>query len=461
MDTVAIPTPETMHRGAKLFMDRGQAADYAEAIGVLRGYRMTIVVGDDAASSEAIQVALLTAVNVARRSMLGGVEVVGCPEAVAHTPLAGGRNLREAVIDWGGCLVEAMDALVPSLLIGDADVPSDRCLCLRVTWQGWAGGVAPVASGVRLDEDGNMHVAAALAATIGVGEVFQMLAGDCPYAGRRTAGVSLWAPMQTWTDVSSRGPDVGWLPSRLWVIGLGNLGQANLWCLGALPYADTGEVRLVLQDDDLVQVSNDSTSLLSRLESVGKQKARVMAAWAEAIGFSTRLEERRFGSWTQRSDFADDPAAALCGVDNAETRMALEDAGFAIVVEAGLGAGPQAYRDLAVHCFPGRRSARDTWARVGTQPATLDASSLPAYRAVETAGVDSCGILQLASRTVGVPFVGLTAAALAIGELLRRIHGGPRFDALATTLSSLEDIEGVPCLTEEPWLHGCVPTRRL
>ncbi len=38
--------------------------------------------------------------------------------------------------------------------------------------------------------------------------------------------------------------------------------------------------------------------------------------------------------------------------------------------------------------------------------------------------MDECGLTQLASRTVGVPFVGLIAAALAIAELLRRLHGG-------------------------------------
>nr|WP_294560213.1 hypothetical protein [uncultured Rhodopila sp.] len=72
-----------------------------------------------------------------------------------------------------------------------------------------------------------------------------------------------------------------------------------------------------------------------------------MAAWAQTIGFTIRLEERRFGQWTQRSDFADDPMVALCGVDNAEARMVLEEAKFPLVVEAGLGAGPQGYRDWA------------------------------------------------------------------------------------------------------------------
>lgn len=459
MDASDFPTPETMHRGAKLFMDRGQVANYSDALGILHGFRVGIAVGADVAFSEAAQVALLTAVNAARRSFLGGIDVAGCPDVSAKTPLAAGTGLRRAIEMLGGRLVGAVDPTAPVLLLGNVDAPASCRSALRVTWQGWSGGVVPSASGIRLDETGNMHTAAVLAAAIAVGEVFQKLAGDCAYAGRRNAGLSLWAPTHPWTDSSSWGPEVLWLPSRLWLIGLGNLGQAYLWCLGALPYTSPEEVRLVLQDDDEIQASNDSTSMLSRSELIGQLKTRAMASWAEAIGFTTRLEERRFGQWTQRSDLADDPAVALCGVDNAEARMVLENAKFPLVVEAGLGAGPQGYRDWAVHCFPGDRLARDIWSRVASQPATGDPSLLPAYQAAQAAGLDSCGVVRLASRTVGVPFVGLTAAAMVTGELLRRIHGGQSFDALAATMTSLDDLECVPAQASQPWMHGYASAR--
>jgi len=459
MGTFDTLSPETMHRGAKLFMDRGQVSTYSDALGMLQGFRISIAVGHDVASSEAAQVALLTAVNAARRSMLGGVDVAGCPDVPVQTRLAPATELRRAIEILGGRLVGAVDPTAPVLLLGDVDAPASCGSALRMTWQGWSGGVVPAASGIRLDETGNMHIAAVLAASIAVGEVFQRLAGDCAYAGRRSAGLSLWTPSHPWTAPSSWGPYASWLPSRLWLIGLGNLGQAYLWCLGALPYASREDVRLVLQDDDEIQTSNDSTSMLSHPRLIGHLKTRAMAVWAETIGFTTRLEERRFGQWTQRSDFADDPMVALCGVDNAEARMVLEEAKFPLVVEAGLGAGPQGYRDWAVHCFPGARFARDIWGRVASQSATEDLSSLPAYQAAQTAGLDPCGVLRLASRTVGVPFVGITAAAMVIGELLRRIHGGQSFDALAATMASLDDLECVPALVSRPWMYGCAIAR--
>src|SRR3546814_579691 len=112
-----------------------------------------------------------------------------------------------------------------------------------------------------------------------------------PAAGRRAVGLSLWRP----------GPEVDWLqsdeseraltylPSRLWLIGLGHLGQAYLWGLGLLPYRNPAEVTLILQDIDVVTDSTESTSILSDSTIVGKKKTRAMAAWAERHGFATSI----------------------------------------------------------------------------------------------------------------------------------------------------------------------------
>jgi hypothetical protein len=73
---------------------------------------------------------------------------------------------------------------------------------------------------------------------------------------------------------------------------------------------------------------------LSFVRDVGHRKARKIGAWLDARGVDTYLLE---STWTTRT--ADDPAVALCGVDNPIARAALEHPGFGLVVEAGLGAG--------------------------------------------------------------------------------------------------------------------------
>jgi len=64
----------------------------------------------------------------------------------------------------------------------------------------------------------------------------------------------------------------GFLPGALWMIGMGNLGQAYLWALGSLPYADPGSVSLVLQDYDRITEENWATSVLVKEETYGALK---------------------------------------------------------------------------------------------------------------------------------------------------------------------------------------------
>ena len=105
-----------------------------------------------------------------------------------------------------------------------------------------------------------------------------------------------WNPAADWLADDASEPALAWLPSQLWLIGLGNLGQAFAWALATLPYADTKEVKLVLQDDDRLATSNDSTSLLSFIKDVGQRKARTIGAWLDARGFDTVCIENRFGT---------------------------------------------------------------------------------------------------------------------------------------------------------------------
>jgi hypothetical protein len=227
-------------------------------------------------------------------------------------------------------------------------------------------------------------------------------------------------------------------PPALWLIGLGNLGQAYAWLLGCLPYAVDAASLMVLQDFDCISSSNESTSLLSHPYNVGRKKTRAVAEWLEARGFNTIIEERRFGPSIQRN--RDEPGAALCGVDNALARLSLEKAGFGLIVEAGLGAGAQGFRKLSVHTFPATRSAEETWSKRTAAP---DVRDMPAYQALRRSGMDQCGLIQLASRTIAVPFVGLTAACLVVAELLRRLNGGRAIEVASVDLLAPNDAEVV------------------
>jgi hypothetical protein len=445
----------TLHRAAKYFMDSGKAATHDAAMDLLEHFGLTIHAGAEIAHSADHQAALLTLVNAARRTLLGGVEIAGLQDAPSLTPLAPDRMLSVGVREVGGRIVPKPRNDWPSAVIGNADIAPTEAPCWRITWEGWRGGVIPVRHGGPLAETGAMALAPVLAAAVCAGEAFAYHAGDHPMAGRRAAGLSLWRPGADWRAADRGEPSLAYLPSKLWLIGLGNLGQAFAWLLACLPYEDHARVQLLLQDFDRLAPSNDSTSLLSFLRDVGRCKTRVVAEWLDERGFDTLVEERRFGPWISRAP--DEPSVAFCGVDNALARAALEKPEFDFVVEAGLGAGPQAFRNFSMHTFPASRSAEQLWSR---QVAAADDSfeDRPAYQALRHDGMDQCGLAHLASRTVGVPFVGLIAAALAVSELLRRLHGGTTLELASGSAAALQDIEAIST-PARPFMGGYVGTR--
>jgi hypothetical protein len=220
----------------------------------------------------------------------------------------------------------------------------------------------------------------------------------------------------------------------LWLIGLGHLGQAYLWGLGLLPYQDPADVALILQDIDVITESTDSTSILTAAGMVGERKTRAMAAWAERRGFTTSLQERMFAADFKRQ--ADEPAVALCGLDNGAGRRALDQVGFDLIVEAGLGRGHRDFRTMRLHVLPGRRAAADIW-KQGREGEKIE--DRPAYAKLVADGVlDRCGMTLLAGKAVGAPFVGSIAATLALSEVLRLLHGGPVHQLIDVDILSLD-----------------------
>lgn len=425
---------DRLNRLVKLAMDTGEAASVEEAQKLFAGYRLAVAAGPDVGHSPTQQVALLTIVNAGRRSLLGGIEVEGIAGMKLLVPIPPYRTLEEAVVGQGGRVVRTVSPGAPLVVIGDVPERTGHRFAIRATFDGWAAGIVPLAqSNMRLDERRDFTLGGVLAGALAVSEAFHFLRGNQPSAGRREVGLSLWRPELHWRDSAASGPVIDRLPASLWLIGLGNLGQAYLWTIGMLPYSAPEDVKLVLQDFDVLVPSNDSTSLLTNRELFGIPKTRAMADWAEQRKFRTLIIERRFGPDFRVS--GDEPALALCGVDNALARSALEDVGFARVIEAGLGGGTGDFLGFRTHVFPGTREARNVW-----KPSNEDNDSridLPAYKKLATAGLDRCGLTQLAGRTVGAPFVGAVAAAIVIGEVLRLANGAHGYDLVDGHLRDL------------------------
>ncbi len=428
-----------LHRTIKLALDTGEASSVEDAVRLFEGYRLLLEVGPDVAYSPTLQAALLTAVNTGRRCFLGGVQVVGDLDVALRVPWRRCCTLADAIIDLQGKLAATVDPTLPRIAFGNIRNPAGGSpFAVRATFEGWAGGVIPLEESHRLPEQQEFTPSGVLAGALSVSEAFQFVRRSNAQAGRRAVGLSLWRPEEgiSWQEQSAYGPQLRILPSRLWVIGLGHLGQAYLWTLGLLPFAQPEEVQLVLQDFDALVPANDSTSLLTKRAVLGQKKTRAMANWCEERGFQTAIYESRFRDNFQVDD--DDPGIALCGIDNTLGRAALEEVGFRRVIEAGLGRGTEEYLAFQVHTFPAGRSARDRWGGFTEGGAAETTHHLPAYQSLAAAGLDQCGLTTLAGRSVGASFVGAATATIVIAELLRTVMGEHRYEVIDGTLRSLK-----------------------
>jgi hypothetical protein len=440
-DPPPVPTADNLSRVVKIAVDSGEVQSIEDAYDLFRTYRVGVRVGPNVRGSAAHQAALLTIVNAGRRALLGGVFVEGMLDVPLAVPVPSCRSLADAVRTFGGQIDAALPADIPTLNVGDAEPqPQAHPVELSLIFSDWRGGVAP-RDEAPFQTDHAIVPAAVLAGALAVSEVFQHLRGN-PMAGRRKLGMSLWEPESLNWESAAAGPIAIALPSRLWLIGLGHLGQAYLWILGLLPYPKTSEVQLVLHDFDRLADSNDSTSLLTKMNLVGRYKTREMANWAEARGFNTRIVERRFPGGLRIEN--DEPRLALGGVDNSQARAAYEDAGFDWIVEAGLGAGHTEFLAIRLHTFPASTTARSKWGnsvgRASNDPATA------AYQDLSARGVDRCGLVQIATRSVGAPFVGAAAAALVIAEVLRHLNGGATNEVIDLTLRDPQSRLIVPAI---------------
>ena len=443
---------DRLHRGVKLLIDSKEISSLKEAYQLLESYRITCVVGPEIAMSPTLQAALLTAVNAGRRACLGGVRVIGCPSdapLLVPSPCGPAATLQEALqaVNPDGA-VFSLDVRPgePVIVFGSADQAVGQLrdagagLAIRVTFDGWCGGITPVEDSFRLGGKQEFTLSGVLAGALAVSECFQHLRKTNVHAMRRIVGMSLWRPDlgadcgNAW--VSETGPKTSRLPlpSALWLLGLGHLGQAYLWALMLLPYADPSSVHLVLQDNDVITESGLSTGLLSEFAMLGQKKTRAMAHVIERRGFQTSLIERRFDERLRVGP--DDPQILLCGVDNLHARRLLESPGFAVVIEAGLGHTAQEYLEARLHAFPATRTASEVWP-VGQEDGSETNSllELPAYAALRSDSQDTCGVVQVAGAAVGVPFMGAVAGALAVAEAIRAtMMEGQRFEVVDLSL---------------------------
>lgn len=446
---------DALHRLVKEALDSGAAQTLGEAEALFRGFRLHFAIGEAEAVDPQHQAALLTGVALARRVFLGGVGVSGALQTKLRVPMMLGSTLSRAVTILGAT-VENHSIGVPLVTIGGGPLDRMDGFHVRTAYAGWRGGILPAHSEITIVEGPSIALSPMLAAALAVNEAFFFVRTGKSALGRRPVGLSLWnpSPQVDWITDTAGEPELRYLPSRLWLIGLGHLGQAYLWGLGLLPYPPRDGLSVVLQDFDVLTPSSESTSILTTPDLVGQKKTRAMAAWAEARGFTTSIHERFFDANFTRQPH--EPAVALCGLDNGLGRRALDRVGFDFVVEAGLGRGHRDFRTMRLHTLPAPRAANDIWKEENSSEKVAEQAAY--QNMLKDGALDRCGITLLAGKAVGAPFVGAVASCLVLSEVLHLLHGGPIHQAIDLDLQSIEHRSAVSHVCDFRQLNpGFVP----
>ena len=460
---VSWPSVDDIDRTAKILIDLGLAFDPEGARDYLNRLVLQVAVGPELDADPAIQAALMTVVNVGRRAFKGGIDVHPSHDPVQVVGWGAGSHVSEVVTRFGGKVVAGLRHDRPTLVLGSPTQAAGDPV-LYMTWAGWSAGVVQH-SGVRQNADGTV-LAAILASGLGISEMFQRSLGNV-MAGRRDVGLSLWRPDLDWRLPDAIGPKLTCLPSELWLLGLGHLGQAYAWILGMLPYANTSDCSIGLLDFDVVVPGNTATQLLTGPADVGNKKARVVAAALEELGMRTRISERAFDEHFRTASHADqrrqEPLVALTGFDDVVPRRHLESANFKRTVDGGLGAGPVEYLDMLVHTFPSAISPAEAFREVAPRtPGLRQAYQNEIDRRV-SGGIDrsvaQCGLLDIAGTTVGAAFVGTVTGTFVVADILRVLHGGQNYSIVALDLREPGGIRAVANLVRDPYLPKATRTR--
>ena len=266
------PDANTFNRTTKLLVDCGAGFDEAEE--VLRSFVLQVHVGQITGNAT-LQAALLTVVNSARRgAFMGGLHVLVEQDCEVVVGWQRGESLTSAVGFYGGDVVTTLSIEGLTICVGEPSTAVAGSQTCRAIASGWTAGVVEGTESPIREVD-TCVLAGVAAGAIAVAEAFEWRRGANVYAGRRAHGISLWRPGSDWLSADAVGPDdLTFAPSSWWLVGLGHLGQGYLWSIGMLPYADPTEVALLLQDDDVLTVANESISLLIPLGTVSNQAQR-------------------------------------------------------------------------------------------------------------------------------------------------------------------------------------------
>lgn len=414
-------------RITKALTDANLESSFPAAEARLDAVLPCVVLDAGQALTAAGQAAVLTAIITARKCFGRVLLVSDRLDVPLLQPLPVGKTIGEAAAAFGADVSASIEGGVTHRI--GVGVPAPwHGWTVTTWWDRWL-------SGTRTYGEPSGSCSLALSGMFsGALAVRQLFANVLRTAPAQEATVSLWEPMIPATR-ERRGPKGCTIPTRLWLAGLGHLGQAMVWGLVLLPLE--GERLAVLQDDQWIEDENEPTSMLVTRADTGARprKVRLAAQWLDHAGWTTELIERRHRGDIHRTDH--DPQILISGLDDVKPRRLLAAHGFDYMLDAGIGRGAVDFEGIQVRTIPAGSSIEGLWLDSPDETRRDRLMTREAYYALEQ-DIGRCGVVPLADASVSVPFVGAATAALVLAQLSRLGAMQPAATLLQMELSAPE-----------------------
>ena len=401
---------EAFPRDQLLLMNLGQS--FEESAKTADALRLAISVGRDVTESLPGQAMLLSMINSASRSFLGGVHVAGDLRTPCLVACSTESSLRDAATSLGARL-EPATADTPVIAVGNVETPA---VGVWINVRGAVAGVSTRFKGGYFDPSCFVP-AAILSGALAIARVFRFLA-----LHRRDALLLADASVDLLPGLGGEEIFAASVPTQLWVLGAGHLGQSFLWSLAAM-HASLEAFDVAVQDMQDGGFANISTSLLTTSATLGKNKATFCSNWLNDRGAASRDVPEAFLPTTRVGA----ERTLVAGLHDLTTRMLLEMSGARAIFDVGIGGRSDNFMRFATHVFPGPLLAETAFVPAGNDADLAYQEYLiasPAYQALATTSEQACGLYNLASTAVGVSFVGLGVSAITLGLLASQTLGG-------------------------------------
>lgn len=389
--------------------------DIEEAEKLLFESHICLEASDEIKTSYSLQVAFLSCFNAGNRIFKGGV-ICNIPDDIPNLSNLNGDTFNEVLSNlFPFSEGHKLNDSTQKILFGKHPTSVNE---IELICSGWQGGINIFNSDINSLKNNHTDVCfgACLASSYALFWVFNKTFSMIENLDKESFGYSLWTNSSEydWIENIHEGPSNISLPSNIWTVGLGHLGQAYVWIL-ANQKLNQG-IEILLQDFDTLGKENLGSQLLSYDSQIGLNKTRICADFLTKVGINSKIIEKPFNEFDQQDLALKQFKVLLTGLDNIDARRGINPYRFQVCMDGAtngklINFDSFTFRNLNLL----DKSPKEIWIKEEGIKQEIFHENL--YKMVEEKG--GCGILTNVG--ISTPFVGLFGASIIVSELAKNV----------------------------------------